>query len=173
MNQELTTEQKARVFAMYLGCPLRFKSFMTGRNRLGILSDAGAGGLSVEYSRVYQDSTGETLGWDPALTGNGDDALNAKLLLRPLSAITDEDAITVAKILDIDNMGDKEGFIEAFYQDAPGFMIDAYKGAAYFWVSQFLIQRGYAVPLFIAPGHPLNGKTAIEMGMAIVHSYQP
>lgn len=33
-------------------------------------------------------------------------------------------------------------------------------------LTQFLIQRGYAVPLFIAPNHPANGKDAIELGIA-------
>lgn len=92
-----------------------------------------------------------------------------KLILRQLSAITDEDAVQVARILDIEPelLGDKDSFVEAFFDQSPGFMIDAYRGAAYFWVAQYLIQRGYSVPVFIESGHPDNGKTAIELGLAV------
>lgn len=32
---------------------------------------------------------------------------------------------------------------------------------------QYLIKYGYAVPLYFGPDHPCNGKTAIELGIAI------
>jgi len=110
------------------------------------------------------------------------------LNLRPLSTITDEDALQVAF-----KYGLPEG-CEAFkvYSQSPTSWVsvkyrrpyqedelslneDGYK---YFeeyitfsslrdWQSQYLIQQGYAVPLFIAPNHPLNGKDAIQLGLAI------
>lgn len=35
------------------------------------------------------------------------------------------------------------------------------------FIWQYLISKGYAVPLFFAPNHWANGKTAIELGLAI------
>jgi hypothetical protein len=35
------------------------------------------------------------------------------------------------------------------------------------FIYQYLIQQGYAVPLFYGVGHPMNGKTAIELGLAL------
>lgn len=55
-----------------------------------------------------------------------------------------------------------------------GFRLDnSHGGVSLFWsflrYDQYiqLAAWGYAVPLFIAPGHPANGKTAIDLGFAI------
>lgn len=181
MKTQLTTEQKARVFAMYYGCPFTDEGWKETR------------------AMLYPTECPDTV----------------QLALRPLSAITDEDAESLAKVMcdywDENNRvsfigmrkpewanlyhesifcievegfinfpGDsrfyKSGMIEidtedstlnySRYEEDGKVLKDDYcfnTGLAY----QFLIQRGYAVPLFIAPGHPLNGKTAIELGLAI------
>lgn len=67
MNMELTNEQIARVFAMYLGCYFIDEGWKESRKCL--------------YPHEMPHS--------------------CKLLLKPLSAITDEDAIEVAKIMDM------------------------------------------------------------------------
>lgn len=110
-----------------------------------------------------------------------------KLILRPLSKVTDEDAIEAAKIMGMPANAeilkiyrDRESWIEIEYRwvnevaelnnedgysySATGVPIREVGHAVPF---QFLIQRGYALPVFIAPGHPNNGKTAIELGLAI------
>lgn len=110
---------------------------------------------------------------------------DVQIFLRPLSAITDEDAIEVFKMngspRNLEALELKrETSIYLRYRYMPEDTAYAnkdgycYSGNAIFFdrikdrdIHQFLVQRGYAVPLFIAPGHPDNGKTAIELGLAI------
>jgi hypothetical protein len=134
-----------------------------------------------------------------------------RLLLRPLSAISDEHAITVAMMMrrpyhtsfDVENLRVKwspttkpnrfllviaftgKAVNTAGHDDSQDYIIHitswgsitAYIGDGVQrsewcpinngqFITQYLIQQGYAVPLFIAPGHPDNGKTAIELGLA-------
>lgn len=82
------------------------------------------------------------------------------ICLWSLQDISDEDAIEVAKMMD-------------WYSD--DFNITEFKKVfcyrtindVRYYVHQYLIQRGYAVPLFIEPNHPANGRTAIELNLAI------
>lgn len=79
------------------------------------------------------------------------------LFLTPLSAISDEDFTICAKMqFPLKKKVDAE---EMFNQEHEMNFRPL--------VFQYLIQRGYAVPLFIVPNHPDNGKTAIELGLAI------
>lgn len=133
----LTNEQKARIFAMYLGCRLL----------------AGKG--------TYLDLTVQRLSriLDAHFTLEGKGMSGYKLLLAPLSAITDEDAIEVANMITkrvYNNASAAKRCVN--FHTAIGFM---------HYACTYLIQSGYAVPLFIEPNHPNNGKTAIEMGIAI------
>lgn len=90
-----------------------------------------------------------------------------KLILKPLSAISDADAIDIAKMYGGVRCHIDDGFIQVIDKDnyVPKYLLFSVDFPNQF--SQFLIQRGYAVPLFIEPGHPDNGKTAIELGLAI------
>lgn len=137
---------------------------------------------------------------------------DVKLLLTPLHAISDEDAIEVAKMAFYGKEGDsydevhttnttckagrrinllghrlfsiwltKHGvgvaFVEIYYShDRIGeihlqvlydnyFKINPVKNAAQ--INQFLFSKGYALPLYFGPGHPLNGRTAIECDLAL------
>lgn len=136
-TNNLTTEQIAKVFAMYLGCDIQGEY-------LSMDIDTGIK-ISVPLMRklagVYQN--GKMM-----LEGGLFDLSSPKLILRPLSAITDEDT-DIADEMIIEGIG-------SAFDDG------RFVGLTY----PFLIQRGYAVPLFIAPNHPDNGKTAIELGIA-------
>jgi hypothetical protein len=101
---------------------------------------------------------------------NLNEAVNRKwkLLLTPLSEITDEHAIEVAKI-------HKHDVIKKHYSDDDlrNYLIMQGKRIAIkmyeedYRVYLYLVQQGYAVPLFISLNHPCNGKDAIELGIAI------
>lgn len=190
---ELTKKDKARVFAMYVGQKLCYK--YEDRNGAVQLRDGiilGTVGSTIHFNPIRIDGTVDVRTVETRYAGY------ATLLLRPLSAITDEDAIEVAKII----------LPNHFLTNAKGWKVTrdyAITGFPYVKVhnpkkvssvqidctlcnfsvydmedsatdstdmrpseiTQFLIQRGYAVPLFIAPGQPCNGMTAIEMGIAI------
>ena len=102
------------------------------------------------------------------------DADYFKLLLTPLAKIGDEDAIEVAKVYTGNIRGrsraDKYELIRAgketvnlIIEGTVGFVCSIDVCFAY----QYLISKGYAVPLFFAPNHWANGKTAIELNIAI------
>ncbi|HRI34983.1 MAG TPA: hypothetical protein PLD02_14640 [Saprospiraceae bacterium] len=87
--------------------------------------------------------------------------LKMKLQLTPLSLISDEDAVEVAKMEDSKNINrgyewlSRKGKVLAYQ---PLKDVNAY---------QYLISKCYAVPLFFGINHWANGKTAIELGIAI------
>lgn len=161
--QTLNTEQKARIFAMYWGC--KVSEWHNGK----------------EYP--FESATVDADVMDRVCNTEAD----VKLFLRPLSAITDEDAIEVAKIAGtpinaeiLKIRRDRKSWVEIEYRwvneipelnnkdgysySATGVPIKEVGNVACF---QYFIQRGYAVPLFVSPGHPSNGLTAIELGLAI------
>ena len=100
------------------------------------------------------------------------DANYYNLILTPLSSITDEHAIEVAKCCGFNNISwsDKRKRSigkEIVYAISDNVSI-SYEVYAFeiTYVFQYLIQQGYAVPPFFGIGHPCNGKTAIELGIA-------
>lgn len=158
---ELTKHEIHRIFALYWGC------------------DAIEDGETGKVYVLDELSCPDDVEWGTPY--------GPRLILRPLSKVTDEDAIEVAKIMGMPANAeilkiyrDRESWIEIEYRwvnevaelnnedgysySATGVPIREVGHAVPF---QFLIQRGYAVPLFIAPGHLDNGKTAIELGLAI------
>lgn len=160
----LTRHQKTAVFSSYFGC---FGPANEGITKFKI--------IGVDLYNVCTSS----------VEFNIDDY---KLLLTPLSAITDEDAIEV-EFCPPSNFSKYQKEILEIKRYPDGFNIDwryvdtiadlnnddgwSYIGnKTYFhnltWQQRdYLISKGYAVPLFIAPNHPNNGKTAIELGIAI------
>lgn len=165
MNK-LTNEETAKVFAMYLGCEIKCKGMnltLTGVNK----------STNTYKERVYSYDLERSI-------------VDCKLTLKPLSSISDEDAAEVAKILDI-YLPEKtfvkkhsSGYTYLYY-DFEGreqrcilffdnnirlvevhddFLRDTF-------IFQYLISKGYAVPLFFGINHWANGKTAIELGIAI------
>lgn len=167
----LTNEQIQRIFLMYVRQPCRFG--FEGREKKGqIIGNTEPFGIQVfdpgtplvPYKNVRPDLI--------------------KLLLIPLSAISDEDAIQVAKLTYAmpypahtefevyeNYFGHKvvswgKGHWQKYAIDLKNNILNAFQ-------NQFLIQRGYAVPLFIDVDHPDNGKTAIQLGIAIDKTQQP
>jgi hypothetical protein len=162
MNTEtiqLTNSQIAHVFAMYYGCDF-WKATPARPSGNNSKMD------SFWLYDIFEDNR------------YSNDFELCKLLLTPLSAITDEDAIEVAKMIhptiDADDLGyfiaqlkiRPDEFIYALCN--PSHEIDTdHSPFGYFSAYQYLIQKSYAVPLFIEPNHPANGKTAIELGLAL------
>lgn len=160
MKAELTNEQIARVFAMYLGCEFKYEE----NEETSILESVDTSGLIGDENR---DDSGE--GW----YGLDD----CKLLLTPLSGISDEDAIAIANVRG--KRGGSWACNMAKDEDERQYNIQRGKKRlqglweyetsfdASYYIIQYLIQKGYAVPLFIEVGHPDNGKDAIQLGIAI------
>jgi len=168
MTHNITNEQVARVFAMYLGCEIRY-----GENEeASTLESIATSGLIGDENR---DERGE--GWY--------DQSDCKLLLTPLHAISDEDAIEVSKLFWRGSATNEER--KYLGRMAVGFHFENYSWdyengfdtaknrkriseigfIAATRIYQYLIQKSYAVPLFFEPGHPDNGKDAIQLGLAI------
>ena len=134
-------EEVAKVFALYLGCECRLEDGQISDKTTMISAD---GCLMVDYNGI-----GDT----------EHDAECCQLILTSLSDITDEDAIQVAKMTD-------------YYSDE--FNLTDFKhrvieiwATKMFDVSQYLISKHYAIPLWFGINHWANGKTAIELKMAI------
>lgn len=84
--------------------------------------------------------------------------------LTPLSKISDEDAIEVAKI---ELRGEDLEYISPIQWGKESVQIRQRLRHLYWDTYQYLISKSYDVPLFFAPNHWANGKTAIELGIAI------
>jgi hypothetical protein len=138
--QQLTNEEIARVYGMYVPCTLN-----------------------------YHDNPSLTYYGIEGVVANG-----IQLLLTPLSKISDEDAIEVAKL---DNFPTKKETPDpiSIEKTKHGFIAKSslyeqeYKqhGLMNYRQHQYLISKGYAVPIYFSPNHPLNGKNPIELGIAI------
>lgn len=147
---QLTNEKIARVFAMYKDepCiwrnnPCKILGFDFERYTALII-----GTLSVNGLRYWQEMR------------------DIQLLLTPLSAISDEHAIEAVTTCGIvlfgtsatDNRNRAKRMIEEMANVKQSIEYETY---------QYLISKGYAVPLWFGYNHPANGKTAIELNIAI------
>lgn len=95
----MNTEEKAAYLAQYLGSEIEYPNIDSDlKSIVATLTGVSCGdGLETTYKRKKKGCCGDYL----AFIDNGNhkcNALNAKILLTPLSAITDKDAIEVAKI---------------------------------------------------------------------------
>lgn len=147
MENKLTNEEIERVFAMYIPC--KILNGIDGDLKLRDLKYTNIN--TYAYCKIAEP----------------------KLLLTLLSAITDEHAAELSEALFPD------GNIYDYLHGAPtGRAIVAsiknnrqtntfYPHARIFDGFQYLIQKNYAVPLFLGINHWANGKTAIELGIAI------
>lgn len=138
MKNELTTEEIVKVFAIYLGTKYKYTN---------------------EFGTYVNDSF---LG----IHVRGHIKSGAVLLLKPLSSITEEDAIVVSNMKGFNQRNGKGEDIRAWNGRVHvlnnelrfGLEIDVY---------MYLVSRGYSVPLFFSPGHWANGRDAITLGIAI------
>lgn len=171
-TQQLTREEIARVFAMYSHSCILWSNIEW--DFVSILFDEHTVGLK----KIELPHMGVRY-WQPIT--------ECKLLLTPLSRISDEDAWVCA---DISNGGNLSALksrrifsrreSDGFYFDFEFISIlgdeakehssikiyDSQLGTDA-WSYQYLICKGYAVPLWFAPNHPCNGLSAIELGIAI------
>lgn len=167
---ELTNAEIIRVFAMYMPCKVHVpkENYWT----------------SVATKNKYpNDGTEDLQGIDcredgGMVTTSFPDAGfmlfypdEIKLLLTPLSSISDEHAIEVAKIAALYDYGDETAIKDAIKD---GRLIahhlikrNPFLEAPYAFVYLYLLSQSYAVPLFFAPNHPTNGKNAIDLNLAI------
>lgn len=167
----LSNEEIARIFGLYIDCPYRFSN-------TGYKTD------------IVNKSSGDTF---EAIWRNGIE--DRRLLLTPLEDISDEHAIEVAEIvcharvhhwvisrphhldyievIGSQKEGETYGGVVSISRN--GILnwewynrekIDGYERQV-FHAYQYLIQQGYAVPLFFGVNHWANGKTAIELNIAI------
>ena len=171
MNK-LTNEEIARVFAMYYNSEYQF-GYATNNSGKGI----GVVNFNFQFNEYEA-------------------GVNSKLLLIPLSAITDEHAINLAELVNDEKYEITETFkvikederisvysSKAEHSDTP---LGSYRYETRIYTDcyttrikpysetrqipyeayQYLIQQRYAVPLWFGIGHWANGKTAIELGIA-------
>jgi hypothetical protein len=149
MNK-LTNEEIARVFAMYLGsaCLLEDGNISDKTTMISL-----SGQLMVDYNNI----------------GSTEHEINyCKLLIKPLSKITDPHYVKLCKIYypNLDNtVEDGRELISILYETKSAFERNDCFDIIYIY--QYLIQQGYAVPLFFGINHWANGKTAIELEIAV------
>ncbi len=155
MENKLTNEERTRIFAMYIGSEFMYE-----------------GNEPDELYGVMKDDV--AYGSDADESGEGIYSISdCKLLLTPLAKISDEHARALSECCFPD--GNQHDYLHG----APtGKAIVAtiksgrqtntfYPMARMYDCFQYLIQQGYAVPLFFGLNHWANGKTAIELGIAI------
>lgn len=147
MENKLTNEEIFYIFAVHYGTKV-------------LTTDGERQVIGLAFDRVYVKTHPPAI--SPSTAYFTYTYSEAKLLLTPLDKITDEHAITVAKIMGISDVREdvapfiKKGVIETIKKGSGGYKIYL-----------FLISEGYAVPLFFGLNHWANGKTAIELKIAI------
>ena len=145
---EITNEIKLKVFAQYLG-----QKALTNKQSY---KDPSAGKLSqvdISTNELVTDGEG---GYYLS------DTSNTKLILKQLSAISDGDAIEVAKIISY-----RKTNLEHLKEDIFDFFVDDNLIIKSTVISinssfQYLQSKGYDLPQYL-----LGGKTLKEVGMAI------
>lgn len=130
----ISNETRSKVFAQYLGQKLTDNSTLSGVDIDGVTRDAYG---TISYGEV-------------------------KLILKPLSSISNEDAVLVAQIL-----GYKYGssiVIKSIKHSIRFGNWNDFKGIknAFYLLTQFLQSKGYDLPQYL-----LDGKTLHEAGLCI------
>lgn len=149
MNQ-LTTDQIARILTMYMPCEaIVAKSPSYPNPAAGILNyiDLRDNSVSISTEEGYYLC----------------DPKGCRIYLTPVTAISDEHIVELAKISgwDIEEVIRMPNSYKKVTQSYLRSESLHYRGYL------FLVYHGYAVPLFFDVSHPDNGKTAIELGIAI------
>lgn len=149
---EISNEIKAKVFAQYLGQPMKCVTGVFHAN-----SNSMKDGVMIMSLSVMADCYEGTFKWSDFV-----------LILKPLRDVSDEDAIEVAKIFE-PNANDnniksalqfKNGIAEIFNGVYEKFDLICPNASAMAY--QFLQSKGYDLPQYL-----LGGKTLKESGLAI------
>lgn len=158
----LTREETAKAISLYLYANVHYRDYTY------CVSDEDyekENNHELNYLRVLTPST-LTTSYSGSIVSR--DVSKIKLLLTPLSAITDEHAVEVAKMYGGVRLKiDQDGFIQVIDENnmvPRWFIISTIPVELY----MYLISKSYEVPLFFGIDHPCNGKTAIECGIAII-----
>lgn len=137
---EITNDIKAKVFAQYLGHRIWFS----------------VGNYEVKFQWGFIDNYVA-------------EKSNYKLILKPLSALTNDDAIEAAGVIGGVSHLSKEAQTAQLIQlfSSPNFFVNQTNISGYKWFQccQYLQSRGYDLPQYL-----LDGKTLQEVGLAI---YEP
>ncbi len=149
---KLTNDEIARVFAMYIGLSECTDSRYNNRGLLETVTRTG--NIALEVGNTYSHTN----------------ISNCKLLLTTLDKISDEHAIEIKNLLDVSNAVWE--IDEYTTKDIANWLLGK-RLYMYSHCFQLLVLNGYAVPLFFGLNHWANGKTAIELGIAIDKTIQP
>ncbi|MES2382871.1 MAG: hypothetical protein V4538_17620 [Bacteroidota bacterium] len=149
---ELNKEEITRVFAMYIGSEFIFEHGEPEQV------------YGVAYGTVYDYSVDES--------GEGSyDIGECKLMLTPLDDITDADLKQVVGTYGV--LPTTHGYLtkESSISTLRKFWNDVIEEPKHLpcYMYQFLILYNYAVPLWFSIDHKANGKTAIDLGIAIAN----
>lgn len=170
---KLTNEEIVKVFINHIFCSAIYKKSNA------IFEITGLTWMFNQYHLLTNPSC--NMGYSVA---------ECQLLLTPLSSISDEDAVELAKIIHklihplkvlrnnnrivVVSTGNDELAINKWLviQDGDIWVevdeiVEKLNYEDAISVFQYLISKGYDVPLFFGIDHPCNGKTAIELGIAI------
>lgn len=161
MEQKLTNEEIAKVFAMYLGCEVMLTEEPESINEPYVLEAVNIGGA------FWTDADDESGGQEFEL---------GKLLLTPLSKITDEHAELLIKHflkLGISNKDVWPVLVQIFDINVPcgnDLLLSQFTVKELMEMEKQLILWGYNIKLYFGIDHWANGKTALELGIAIEQS---
>lgn len=138
----ITNEIKAKVFAQYLGHPMKCTGghFIANKNSM-------RDGVKIMSLSVMADCYEGTFKWS-----------DFKLILTPLSQISDEDEIELGNIIGTFD-------VTYFIRSLIGKTVYSINASTAFQCYQFLQSNGYDLPQYL-----LGGKTLHECGLAIYES---
>lgn len=165
---KLTNEEIARVFAGYIGSEATYNNKIN--NHQGkILGVDAVGNVILSHKSVLVPYKVCDIGY-------------SSMLLTPLSSITDEHAIEVAKMRGIEKpkikrtinlikiIGHNATLSISYLEMEIHLMANTYNCTNTMDVvniREYLKSKGYDVPMWFGIDHHANGKTAIELGVAI------
>lgn len=141
--KEITPEVKARIMALYLGTDIEYPD-TNNKKITARLTTVGLSEIETTYKRKRKGCVGDIL----SFKSNGNhkcDALNTKLSLFTLSAITDEDAMEVKSIINKQCIGEESGeHLQITLNDILGDI--EVLALATFETVDYLRSKGYALP---------------------------
>lgn len=147
---EISNETKAKAMLPYMGQPVK----MVEDGKLGYLESIGLNKY-LTTATIYFDDTN-----DDWMVYNSMDEF--KLILSPLSAITDEDAIELSKILEESNDNIEDLIYFGKYWVKRVEKNESINANTCIAIYQFLQSRGYDLP-----NHYLNEETLFKAGLCV------
>lgn len=140
----MDNDELLRIAAMYIGAPIRFFNPVT--------TEWG------EYRKMTPS--------DLRLIDNGH--LQWEMLLKSVENMPDSDALEIGKIQDW-RKGISTSHPDAWhYQNSLKYMVKGELGLVYEF-HQWLTANFYSVPIYFSPLHWANGKSPVDLGIAIIH----